>query len=564
MPKPFPTYDYDDAVNLIGATVQLPRDGTRDFPLPPLLQSLTSSTVERNLRRSSSAISATEFYAGNHWQSSRGFIGQLPPAKLPGSAQIQADIANAFVSENVIKEVVNTHVGGILGREPSWSFLPAAAQTTADRDQETGDTLTPWWNKRKGLKDLQKALRIALCEGIAVRRLFLPRVINGQPVTPGTRITARDLATALDSIYFETTTADRGGVFTDPDTQQQIGVFLYEEHDDNGDISANCAELSFLNSDGDTVCRIVRDEGAPTDVGVYQLGGHLLVYQIELEQMITDQVQASQKSVNLAHTMMMRNVNLAGHRGVTVTNAQPPKPATDKVSVTAETTKVAGRFPGTFKAGVGAVNFLMGVPIYSDDGETIVGYTNPNVNVMEPVSVDSFQKTISEEKEAIYSQCHQRHVLIVDKADTSGRAREVARKEYERSLKASKTELDACGRWQLEATLRLAAQMINQSAKYLKLRADFNCLVDAGVPDPAFIQQVLEMRKPSGPRLQPIISDETARNLCGVEDAAAELARIQNEAAQPPADPTPLPKIEPAGTPANGTGTPTATSGAVN
>src|SRR5690348_4986910 len=171
MGKDFNRYLYDDAVSLIGATVQLPREGTRDFPLPPLLQSLTSSTVERNLRRSSSAISATEFYAGNHWQSSRGFIGQLPPAKLPGSAQIQADIANAFVSENVIKEVVNTHVGGILGREPSWSFLPAAAQTTADRDQETGDTLTPWWNKRKALKDLQKALRIALCEGIAVRRL---------------------------------------------------------------------------------------------------------------------------------------------------------------------------------------------------------------------------------------------------------------------------------------------------------------------------------------------------------------------------------------------------------
>jgi hypothetical protein len=558
--KDFSRYLYDDAVNLIGATVQLPRDGTRDFPLPSILRSVTSSTVERNLRRPSFAISATDFYSGDHWQSSRGFIGQLPPSKLPGSAQIKADIEAAFVSENVIKEVVNTHVGGILGREPSWSFLPAAAQTTADRDQETGDTLTPWWNKRKALKDLQKALRIALCEGIAVRRLFLPRVINGQPVTPGTRVTARDLATALDSIYFETTTADRGGVFTDPDTQQQIGVFLYEEHDANGDVSANCAELSFLNANGDTVCRIVRDKGDPTDVGVYELGGHLLVYQIELEQMISEQVQSSQRSLNLAHTMMMRNVNLAGHRGVTVTNAQPPLPATDKVSVSEATTKVAGRFPGTFKAGTGAVNFLMGVPIYSEDGETIVGYTNPNVNVMEPVAVDSFQKTIAEEKQAIYSQCHQRHVMIVDKADTSGRAREVARKEYERSLKASKVELDACGRWQLEVALRLAGQMINQSAKYLKLRADFNCLIDAGLPDPAFIQQVLVMRAPGGQRLQPIISDETARNLCGVEDAAAELARIQNEALQPPADPTP-----PVGAkPINTANDPQPTSGAVN
>jgi hypothetical protein len=51
----------------------------------------------------------------------------------------------------------------------------------------------------------------------------------------------------------------------------------------------------------------------------------------------------------------------------------------------------------------------------------------------------------------------------------------------------------------------------------------------------------MEMRKPGGPRLQPIISDETARGLCGIEDPAAELARIETEAAAKPAEPTPLP-----------------------
>lgn len=452
--------------------------------------------------------------------------------------------------------MVKTHVGGILGREPSWSVLPESAKTSADRDRETGDTLTPWWNKRKGLKDLQKALRIALCEGISVRRVFLPRSLNG------TTVKARDLATAMNLIHFETVYADRGGVFTDPDTQADIGIFLYEEHDANGDVTRNCAELSFLNDAGNTVCRVVRDDDTSNDYGPYQLGGHLLIYQLELEPMITEQVQSSQRGVNLAHTQMMRNVNLAGHRGVTVTNAQPPLPKTDKTTITTSTPKTAdGRFPGTFKTGAGAVNFVMGVPI-RDESQNIVGYTNPNVNVTEPVSVESFEKTIDKEKEAIYSQCQQRHVLIVDKADTSGRAREVARKEYERSLKESKTELDACGRWQVETGLRLGAQLSNQVSKYKSLRADFNCLIDAGVPDPAFIQQVLEMRKPSGPRLQPIISDETARNLCGVEDAAAELARILTEATQPAADPTPLPKAEPTGEPV--TDPQPATSGAVN
>lgn len=559
MGRPFEKYVYDDAVNLIGARVALPKTGTRDYPLPSLLRNLTtSSTTERNYRRDAIAIIASRMYGGDMWLGGEGFIGQKPPLALPGAASILADIEAAFVSENVIKEVVGTHVGGILGREPSWSFLPAGAKTRAERDSETGETLTPWWNKRKALKDMQKALRIALCEGIAVRRMFLPRFYNGRPLA-GATITASNLPSALDLIYFETVESDRGGVFTDPDSQQQIGVFLYEEHDANNDVKRQCAELSFLLPDGRTQCRVVCDDKTSTDYGPYEMGGHLLIYQLEIEQLITEQVQSSQRSLNLAHTMMMRNVNLAGSRERTVTNAQPPLPATDKVSVTEATTKLAGRFPGTFKTGAGAVNFVMGVPIYSDDGQTIVGYTNPNVNITEPVPVDSFMKTISEEKEAIYSQCHQRHVLIVDKADTSGRAREVARKEYERSLKDSKVELDACGRWQLEVGLRLAAQMTGQSGKYAKLRADFNCLVDAGVPDPAFIQQVLEMRKPSGPRLQPIISDETARNLCGVEDAAAELARIQQEALQPPADPTPLPKADPVGG-----ADPATASGAVN
>lgn len=556
MGKPFTTYDYDDAANLVGSKVSLPRTGTRDFPLTQSTSTTTTSTLGFHLRRSPTAISATEFYNGNHWQDDEGFIGQLPPRSLPGAAQIKADIQAGFVSENVIKEVVKTHVGGILGREPSWSVLPESAKTSADRDRETGDTLTPWWNKRKGLKDLQKALRIALCEGISVRRVFFPRSLNG------TTVNVRDLAAAMKLIHFETVYADRGGVFTDPDTQADIGIFLYEEHDANGDVTRNCAELSFLNEAGNTVCRVVRDDDTSNDYGPYQLGGHLLIYQLELEPMITEQVQSSQRGVNLAHTQMMRNVNLAGSRERTITNAQPPLPRTDKPTITSATTKIAdGRFPGTYKTGPNAVNFVMGVPIRDENGE-IKGYTNPNVNVTEPVSVESFEKTIDKEKEAIYSQCQQRHVLIVDKADTSGRAREVARKEYERSLKESKTELDACGRWQVETGLRLGAQLSNQVSRYRSLRADFNCLIDAGVPDPAFIQQVLEMRKPSGPRLQPIISDETARNLCGVEDAAAELARILTEAAQPPADPTPLSKTEPTGAPV--TNPQPTTSGAVN
>lgn len=520
MGKPFTQFKYDDAAELVGRKV-LPVEGTRTFPI-------------QNARRSLTAIQATAFYDSDHWQNSKGFIGQLPPPTLPGAIQILADIKAGFVSENVIQEITETHVGGILGREPIWSFLPSEGE--ADRankasfENVTGETLTPWWNERKALRDFQRTVTVLLLEGLAIRRLFFPlgRLLNGKVPAQA------DIAEALDFIYFETLTADVAGVFTDVDTQTDVGIFLFEEKDAEGTVLNNCAELSFLNEQGDTVQRIVRDRGRPTELGPYKLGGRLMVYQLSRRALITEQIQSNQRALNLAHTMMMRNVNMAGARERTVTNAQPP------ISTVGVDVNTRSTTPGKFNVGAGAVNFLMGVPIYDAEGN-IVGYTNPNVNISDPSSVETFVATSDHYREAMYSQCHQRHVLIVDKADTSGRAREVARREFERSLKETKTVTDAAGRWQLETTLRLAAHLCNQVSSYANLRADFNCLIDAGEPDPEKQKAAIEMRKPGGPKNLPLISDETARNWIGVEDAAAELAKIEQEAKLPEA-PLPLSK----------------------
>lgn len=539
MTKPFNLWDYDDAANAVQAKLALPKSGGwRDFPLwsswvgkvwPKRVNELSN-----NPRRPDEAIRASRFYFSDHWQDEWGFIGQLPPASLPGAPQMKADIKKGFVADNVIKEVVKTHVGGILGREPSWSFLEDAGEAKKTErtplEKETGETLTSWWNNRKALKDFQKALRILVCEGTVVRRVFFPRAYG--------KISATELIDALKSIYFETCYADQAGVFTDPDTMKDIGVYLFDEVNDRNEVVTKCAELSFLDDNGDTVCKVVKDKGAPTTYGPYPLGGHLLIYEMTRDALITEQVQSNQRALNLAHTQMIRNVNLAGNRQQTVTNAQPPRPATDKTTITPDTPKTAdGRFPGTFKAGVGAINFLMGVPIHDENGN-VVGYTNPGINISDPVSVETFERTIAQEKAAIYAQCHQRHVLIVEKADTSGRAREVAQREYERSLNESKTELDACGRWQNESALRLAAYVTDQVERYAVLRCDFNCRVTAGDPDPERQLVANQLRQPAGPKNMPLISDETARNMAGVEDPAAEVARIEQESKLPEA---PLP-----------------------
>lgn len=508
--KDFSNYNYDDAAKWFG--VSIPKDGTRTYP-DPLVK-----------RRNSIAQDATEYLKGNHWLDSRGFIGQLPPTTVPFAPLIIADIKAGFVTENVILEVVETHTGGILGREPTWGFLNAEgklAKGDSSFESDTGETLTPWWNERQALRDLQKLVQLLVCEGRAVRRLFFPRVLKGKTVT------ASNLADALKYIYFTHHSCDVAGVFTDPDSQKDIGIFLYKELMEDGSVKNQAAELSYLDDNGDTRCRIVRDKGAPTEFPAYPLGGHLLLYELQRTPLITEQVQSNQKALNLAHTMMMRNVNLAGSRERIVTNAKPPS---NVVGVDVRAGKPPT--PGKWKVGPGAVMNVQGWPFYSEDGKTIVGYTNPNVTVTEPVSVETFERTIATEKQTIYSQVHQRHVLIVDKADTSGRAREVARREFERSLKESKILVDASGRWQLETTLRLAAYVIGDVGRYKSLRADFNCLIDAGEPDPEKQKVVIEMRKAG------ILSAETSRNWVGVEDAAAEAAKIKAESQESTEEPS--------------------------
>lgn len=555
MAKPFPSWTYDDAANAVQAKIALPKSGgIRDFWLWSSWSSLLNrvwhrrqnqSTLSNNPRRSDTAIRATFFYQGEHWQDGDGFIGQLPPAALPGAASMKEAIRKAFVADNVIKEVVETHVDGILGREPSWSFLPVEDDDADDDPEsprrklskETGNTLTRWWNDRQALADFQEATKILICEGTVVQRLFFPRgrVRDG-------KVTATRLTDALNFIYFETCYADQAGVFTDPETMLDVGVYLFTEVNQQNEVTANCAELSYLNDNGDTVCKIVNDKGAPIEYPPYPLGGRLLIYEINREALITEQIQSNQRALNLAHTQMIRNVNLAGNRQQTITNAQPPRATNEKPTITDDTTRQATTptspasklFPGTFKTGAGAVNYVMGFPIYNDEG-IVVGYTDPGINISDPVSVETFNTTIDKEKEAVYSQAKQRHVLIVDKADTSGRARETARREYERSLKKSKTGLDAAGRWKLETTLRLGAYVIGEVSRYAGLRADFNTLIDAGAPDPEVISMALQMRQPGGMKNRPLISDETARGLSAIEDNAAEEARIDKEATLPEA-----------------------------
>jgi hypothetical protein len=523
---------------------------------PILLSEISSPDKASRLfqsRRSSHALAADKFYQGDHFQNFDGWIGAKPPHGSPGYKDTVLQIERGFVSENVIKEVIDRHGSGVLGREPLWGFLPSDVpapsteqrrkvfsklfklvrttirRVTGDEQdrlvQEADDALTIWWNNRKPRNTLKEALRTALIEGRSVLRFFFPaglRDENGQIVQP------RDLSSAVNIPHLELLTCDKAGIFTDSRTLQEFGLYLYQRSDNK-----RVVELTFVQN-GLTILQILVD-GEAVQIFTFELGGRLLMNELNRAALISPQVMSNQRALNLALTMMMRNVNLAGSLERTILNAEPPK----------KVTKVRDpNTPGGYRdelaetnkywEGPGATVALAGLLIRNDKGE-IIGRANPNISFRDPVPIDTFTGTRDQFYASILGQCQQRHALISGDATASGKSRSQARGEYRGSLWQSKDPVDDTGRWLLETELRLAAQLCGRTREFLQLRADFNAIVEDGPVD-AGDRQENRADVQAG-----LMSKETAMSRNGIEDTDAEIERISQEP-QPTIDLTKQPQ----------------------
>lgn len=515
---------------------------------PILLASITNPDKARELfsnRRPAGAIANSLFDKGDHYQKSKGYIGAKPLAGTAGYSQTMAQIEAGFVSENVIKEVVDRHISGVLGREPLWGFLPFDApspeaekrrsrfsklfnivRTTIQKAtgssedklaQEADEALTSaWWNTKKVRKTVKKAVRTALLEERVVIRFFFP---NGLIAANGGQIPIqRDLANALTIPQLDVLTADKAGVFVDDDTQQEFGVHIYKV----GEESA--ASLTYVEN-GLTILKIMVDKQAD-QLYSFELGGRLLMYEIQRDALITEQIRSLQKSLNLTRTMMVRNINLAGSLERTIMNAERP---TVKTRIT-DPTEAAGYREeikeSDYHVGSGATMFLTGMLVRNDSGE-IINRANPNISFRDPVETDTFINTRDDLYAAMLSGSFQRFALISGDATAAGRSRVEARAEFASSLGDSKDPIDDLGRWLLETELRLGALICNRTKDFLPLRCDFNAIVETGPITP-------EERKANRADVAVgLLSKETAMSENGIDDTDAELARIQEDPPKP-------------------------------
>jgi hypothetical protein len=474
------------------------------------------------------AESALKFAKGDHWQEGHGWSGPCPDLHAGPDGQhadhqlhqrVLHEIRRAFVSKNVIHEVEARHIAGVIGNPVAWRLtvarplsadeLPSMAELALIAEAEA--TLTTWWDAEGVAEELQEALTTLLCAGRAPLRLYVPPGLLVEGADGAVSLPPGDLAAQLGRIVLDAPDREQATVITDRRTRQRAGVFLAEEERGQPTL-----EVSAIDG-AETVLRIVAGDVVQSETRL-PLGGRLLVYDMERPALITAQVLSLQKLLNLALTMLARNVILGGFLERVYLNTQMPgelhtDPRTGK--------EVFVPYP--FDVGAGSINVLQGTEIRDEVTGQVTGRATPSVVYRDPVSVQTFADTRDIAYAAILEECQQAHALLSGEAAPSGESRRQALADFLSSLKLTAPQVERAVRWLLETALHLAAHFAGQGGRYLGLRVVATCRLDTGPLSADEAKQVIDLVDAR------LLSRETGMARVGIDDSDAEAQRIQAE-----------------------------------
>lgn len=452
------------------------------------------------------------FYRGDHWQQGSGWAGPRPDASGAEASFAMDEIERAFVSQNAIKEVVERAASGVTARPLAWSLVPrrrlAEGETPTPAEValalEAESVLSEWIEQRNAADILRETTDMLLWAGRAPLRLFVPagELQNGS-------VPRGDLLQSMLRVYLhEDLAPEQSGVVRDVRTQKEVAIHSYRT-DDNKE----ALELAYIDDAGATVLRVLGEgEGAWS----LPLGGRLPLYEMQRKPLITDQMVSLQKMMNLALTMMQRNVILAGFLERIFLNAQLP----GKFVTESDGTRTF--VPSPLQVGAGAINALVGIATTGADGTQTIA--NPSVVFRDPVPVTTFRDTKSEAYMGILAEGRQLHYAMAGDATASGESRKTAMADYIIDLLLTKAQVERAWRWLLETTLAMAAVFAGTPGRYDGLRVSCQAQIDAGPISTDWGRVAIDLVR------EEIISRETAMSWVGVDDPSAEAAKIAAEA----------------------------------
>ena len=475
------------------------------------------------------------FWNGDHWQKGKGWVGPMPDhsgkdLRKPGNKdEMYRRVRRAFVSQNVIREVVERHVGGVMGQAPDFSFTPTVPDDNPDEqtaEEEAADEVTrrlsDWFDRRNAHVMLLRAANHILLGETAGIRLAIPESMVEDEAEDAEeaetfRLPSLDFEEALDNIFPDLVTPDEGAVETDRRTMREFAIF--KNPDDS------FAELSYVNDEGQTVLATLDDEGLTASDGM-DLNGNLLMHMGERPLFVTEQVRQQQKTLNKVFTMMSVNLDWSGFLERIFLNTQRPvRKKTDSQGNPVRDSEGNVQYePTDYKTGPGSTFFAAGVTTTDKEGNTTVA--NPSVTFRDPVSPETFRESKEMTYEALLSEVRQLHALITGDSTPSGESRRQAMADFIVSLLFTKITLQRLGRWLIETTFLFARAMSNGGSPVsgdYDMRVSFTCHIDVGpvtIQEAQWLMDAVEKR---------VMSRRTALSRMGVQNIDAELDEIRTD-----------------------------------
>ena len=485
----------------------------------------------------------SHFYNGDHWQGGKGWVGPTLPKGHAKHAATMQSIQSIFVSKNMVASVVDNHAQGVVGRAPHWSVRPRRAMQpdevpTSEEEailREAEALIETWLDDLNGIvyRDGSETeirpcspfgtVETATKQALLSRRGTLRFVVSPKALEQSqfdessiqVQVPEMPAEEIAKLIHIQATNPTQATVFFDPDKLEPIGIFTYEEKDEDGE--ELMAELTFLAEDGETVLQLVNEDGQPdsSQTTTLALDGHLTHYEFELPLFITTQVQQAQKALNKAKTMESKNLDTGGFLERVILNAQAPG-HWEKDPQTGEETFM----PQTLEIGPGLTTFLEGVEQERADGS--VTHASPSVIYRDPTSPEAFIQSSEDLERDILMQCDQLHRAMEGNSQVSGVSRVQAKDTFRQSLGKTKNEADKAIAWMLETFLALTAALSGQPGRYANLRIIGNAQLDLGVVTQEEHTQNLAAFAVG------LQSRETTMANIGIEDVEAEMARLND------------------------------------
>lgn len=410
------------------------------------------------------------YLQGDHFQEGEPWVG--PPGE-------KEEIRRRFVSVPELSARVSTRVNGACGFEANVSVEP---RKPADTDPTTQEAIASdeqkreaaewasdfgwWWTTKKfwGERDVAhpSGVRGVVAFGSsyptgrsAIRVFFNPasrtqRAADGSlevPLQP-------DRSTALRHINVGAPPPDRCAVYTDPDTHQKVGVFLYKDSEDR-----DAAEVWYAVEQGSrtfTALKTLVNGQTDADPILYPWDGFLPIQDAHVGCILSPSVRRLQGAADFGVTALHRNQEFHGYGLRTEINSEedgdwrttpPPGILSPRMQEVGGITHYF--WPKDPTLSVRSIRRQVGFtyPTGTDPetGKETLGFTTPSVHYQDPSDPEAILKGIRADLSLIRDSCHQGHItdsLFGSTAEASGDAYEQKRADFKADIEGVAETVD--------------------------------------------------------------------------------------------------------------------------